>query len=327
MERCPTCRARLQGKTQCRRCGTNLTLALQAETAAKQWTQRAVHCFSKGAVDDAEAALDRAMMLHRTPLALALRPFFRRPEALGALSMTGAVVLKRSDEVQPEREGTHPLSPVAETGRRLLHALTGGSMPKRAQLPDEPEGLILWLEDTCTKCSHLGRVGFRIEAFIKNFGKAVTRRQAEDHAKPPETVPADSLQSLKKAIRAAAIEVHRSLGPGLPASVYEECLCQECDRWAIPFKRQAPIAVRFKNTPVDSRYRADLLLADRLIVIVEGADTAGTIERHQLLNYLCTVGWMAGLVIDFNVAVVQRAEPASQSLIPDLRYDKGLHND
>ena len=302
MKRCPACRAQLKGQTQCRRCGSDLTLALQAEAAAKQWTQRAVHCFSEGALDDADAALDQALMLHQTPLALALRPFFRRHKALGALSTTGVVVLKRSDEAQPERDEAHLLSPVAETGRRLLHALTRGSMPGRAHLHGEPEGLIVWLEDACAGRSYPGGIGFRIEALIKNIGKAVTRRQAEDHAKPPEIAPADSLKSLKEAIRAAAIEVHRSLGPGLPASVYEECLCQECDRRAIPFKRRAPIAVKFKDTQVDSGYRANLLLADRLIVIIEGADTAGTIERHQPLNYLCTAGWTAGLVIDFNVA-------------------------
>lgn len=329
MERCPTCRARMKGQTHCRRCGTDLTLALQAEATAKQWMQRALRCFSEGAVDNAEAALDETMMLHQTPLALALRPFFRSHKALGALSTAGAVVLKRSDQAQPEREGTHPLSPVAETGRRLLHALTSGSLPERAHLPGEPQGLIVCLEDACACRSHLGTIGFRVEALIKNIGKAVTRRQAENPAKPPETAPADSSKSLKEAIRAIAIEVHRSLGPGLPASVYEDCLCRECDRRAISFARQAPIAVRFKDTQVDSGYRANLLLADKLIVMIEGADTARTIERHQLLSYLCTAGWKAGLVIDFNVAAIQESgvrkqetEPVSRSPIFDPRPSK-----
>jgi|GEM_PF-593249 len=307
MERCPTCRARLKGQPLCHRCGTDLTLALQAETTAKQWLQRALHCFSEGSVDDAEVALDRAMMLHRTPLASALRPFFRQHETLGAIPTTGAVVLERSDQAQPERERerAHPPSPVAATGRRLLQALTRGSMPERIMhRPGESEGLIVWLEDACTEHRQRGRIGLRIEALIETIGKAATRRrQAEDPAKPPETAPADSLRSLKDTIRAVATVVHRSLGPGLPASVYEECLSQECERRAISFTRRAPILVKFEDRPVDSGYRANLLLADKLIVIIEGADTAGTIERHQLLNYLCAAGWKAGVVIDFNVAV------------------------
>ena len=36
----------------------------------------------------------------------------------------------------------------------------------------------------------------------------------------------------------AAIEVHRTLGPGLLESVYEECLCQELSLRKIPFERQ-----------------------------------------------------------------------------------------
>jgi GxxExxY protein len=319
MERCPTCRARLKGQTQCHRCGTDLTLALQAESRAKQWMQQALRYFSEGAFDDAEAALDRARMLHQTPLVLALRPFFRTHKALGALSTTGAVVLKPSDETRPARERTHPLSPVVETGRRLLQVLTGGSMPGRAHRLGEPDGLVVWLEDACGERSHHGRIGFRIEALIKNIAKSVTRRRAEDHAKPPETAPAESLQSLKDAIRAAAIVVHRSLGPGLPASVYEECLCRECERSAIPFKRRAPIAVKFKDASIDSGYRANLLLADKLIVMIEGADTAGTIDRRQALNYLCSIGWKAGLVIDFNVAAIQESEVGEQETEPVFR--------
>jgi len=39
-------------------------------------------------------------------------------------------------------------------------------------------------------------------------------------------------------IIAAALEVHRALGPGLLESAYEECLCHELHLRGVGFKRQ-----------------------------------------------------------------------------------------
>ncbi len=41
----------------------------------------------------------------------------------------------------------------------------------------------------------------------------------------------------------AALEVHRQLGPGLPESVYEECLCHELHLRNIPFARQLQLPI------------------------------------------------------------------------------------
>jgi GxxExxY protein len=41
----------------------------------------------------------------------------------------------------------------------------------------------------------------------------------------------------------AAIEVHRTLGPGLLEAAYERCLCREFDLQGIPFERQRPIDI------------------------------------------------------------------------------------
>ena len=43
---------------------------------------------------------------------------------------------------------------------------------------------------------------------------------------------------LTEQIIAAAVEVHRHLGPGLLESIYEEALCYELELRGIPFERQ-----------------------------------------------------------------------------------------
>jgi len=51
------------------------------------------------------------------------------------------------------------------------------------------------------------------------------------------------MDKLTEQIIAAAIEVHRILGPGLLESVYEEALCHEFGIRSIPHERQKEVFV------------------------------------------------------------------------------------
>jgi len=62
------------------------------------------------------------------------------------------------------------------------------------------------------------------------------------------------------------VEVHRALGPGLLESAYEECLCYELAQQGLPFARQVPLPVRYKDVKLDCGYRIDLLVDDLVIV-------------------------------------------------------------
>src|SRR5260370_16908001 len=67
-------------------------------------------------------------------------------------------------------------------------------------------------------------------------------------------------KELTEQIIGAAIEVHRLLGPGLLESAYEECLCHEPTIRKIPFRRQVPLPVEYKDVKLDCGYRIDLLV-------------------------------------------------------------------
>ena len=54
-----------------------------------------------------------------------------------------------------------------------------------------------------------------------------------------------------------AIEVHRSLGPGLLESTYEQCLARELALQAIAFQLQVPLPVEYKGVRLDCGYRKD----------------------------------------------------------------------
>ena len=107
---------------------------------------------------------------------------------------------------------------------------------------------------------------------------------------------------LTEKIIGLAIEVHRSLGPGLLESVYEECLCLEAKRANLTFKRQVPLAIMYKGLRPNCGYRLDLVFADRIIVEVKATEKLMPVHKAQLLTYMKLAGCQVGLLINFNVA-------------------------
>ncbi len=102
-------------------------------------------------------------------------------------------------------------------------------------------------------------------------------------------------------IIAAAIEVHKHLGPGLLESAYEECLCRELALRGVPFERQVPLPVEYKGVKLDCGYRLDLLVWGEIIVEIKAVEKLEPIHEAQLLTYLRLKGLRLGLLINFNV--------------------------
>ena len=114
------------------------------------------------------------------------------------------------------------------------------------------------------------------------------------------------VNQLTNQIIAAAIEVHRALGPGLLESAYEECLCRELALRQIPFARQRPLPVEYKGLQLDCGYRLDLLIAEMVVVEIKAVESLLPIHEAQLLTYLRLGGWKIGLLINFNVPVLKQ---------------------
>jgi GxxExxY protein len=89
----------------------------------------------------------------------------------------------------------------------------------------------------------------------------------------------------------AAIEVHRTLGPGLLESTYEECLCQELTLQRIPFQHQQPLPIDYKGLSLDCGYRIDLLVADAVVVELKAAEKILPVSRGTA-THLFEVRWM-----------------------------------
>ena len=101
-----------------------------------------------------------------------------------------------------------------------------------------------------------------------------------------------------------AIEIHRSLGPGLLESAYEECLGYELSRAGLKFERQRALPVAYKGVQLDCGYRLDLLVEDSVMVELKTVESILPIHEAQLLTYLTLSGVQVGLLINFNVPVL-----------------------
>lgn len=110
---------------------------------------------------------------------------------------------------------------------------------------------------------------------------------------------------LTERIIGAAIEVHRTLGPGLLESAYEACLCRELAAAGISFRRQVPIPVRYKEVDLDCGFRADLVVEEEVMVEIKAIDRVAPLHQAQLLTYLKLAKLTKGLLINFNTTVLK----------------------
>ena len=110
---------------------------------------------------------------------------------------------------------------------------------------------------------------------------------------------------LTERIIGAAIEVHKTLGPGLLKSAYEECLCRELSLRGLRFERQMTVPVSYKGVNRDCGYKLDLLVEDTVILELKCVVRITSIHEAQLLTYMKLLNKPVGFIINFNVPVMR----------------------
>jgi GxxExxY protein len=122
-------------------------------------------------------------------------------------------------------------------------------------------------------------------------------------AKQPEIVLLE--KELTEQIIAAAIEVHRALGPGLLESIYQLCLAQELRLRGLSFEQEKVIALDYKGIHIDTGYRLDFIIQNKVVLELKAVESTLPVHEAQLLTYLKVTGCKVGLLINFNVPVLK----------------------
>ena len=116
--------------------------------------------------------------------------------------------------------------------------------------------------------------------------------------------PSPQLDALAHQTIGAAIEVHRTLGPGFLESVYEEALCIEFASQGLPFARQVPLEIAYKGRAV-GQARMDLVVGGQLVVELKAVPQLLPVHVAQVVSYLRASGNGLALLINFDVPLLR----------------------
>ena len=105
---------------------------------------------------------------------------------------------------------------------------------------------------------------------------------------------------LTEKIIGAAIEVHRTLGPGLLESAYEECLCRELETCHLTFQRQVIPPIVYKGHTVEPGFRVDVIVERQVLIELKAVVALLPVHDAQVLTYLKLSGIGKGLLMNFN---------------------------
>lgn len=103
---------------------------------------------------------------------------------------------------------------------------------------------------------------------------------------------------LTSRIIAAAINVHRALGPGFLESVYEQALALELAAAGLRFERQKTITIEYLGQPV-GEHRLDLLVEDEVVVELKAVSELEPIFFATVRSYLKAARLETGLLLNF----------------------------
>lgn len=102
-----------------------------------------------------------------------------------------------------------------------------------------------------------------------------------------------------------AIEIHKTLGPGLMESVYKQCFYHELQKRNIPFTRKAGVRAVYDTLVIDQATKIDLLIDNLIVVEIKAEETHQAVWDAQLLTYLKLSGKRLGYILNFHVSLMK----------------------
>jgi GxxExxY protein len=81
-----------------------------------------------------------------------------------------------------------------------------------------------------------------------------------------------------------AMRVHTRLGPGLFENAYGLCLCHELKQNGAAFRRQVEVSIEYDDISIDCGYRADVIVADAVILEIKSVERLLPLHEAQLLT-------------------------------------------
>jgi len=113
------------------------------------------------------------------------------------------------------------------------------------------------------------------------------------------------INQITEKIIGCAIEVHKTLGPGLLESAYEECLSYELQNAGLKIDRQVAVPVIYKDIKLECGYRVDILVENLVVIELKSIEAFAPVHEAQILTYMKFANKNIGLLINFNVTLLK----------------------
>ena len=113
-------------------------------------------------------------------------------------------------------------------------------------------------------------------------------------------------EGLRDKVLTAATAVHRALGPGLLESVYELALMMELAEMGIPALNPVDVPVFYRGRNLGTGFRADILVADCLLLELKSVEQFHPIHLAQTITYLKLLRYKRGFLLNFNVSLLKQ---------------------
>ena len=118
--------------------------------------------------------------------------------------------------------------------------------------------------------------------------------------------PQHPLNQISETIRDSIFKVHRSFGPGLLESAYEQCLYYDLtENQGLKVERQKSLPLQFEKLEINDAYRVDLLVEDEIILELKACEKILPIHRAQLLTYMKIHESRLGYLVNFNHKLIK----------------------
>jgi GxxExxY protein len=87
---------------------------------------------------------------------------------------------------------------------------------------------------------------------------------------------------ISREVIAAALTIHRKLGPGLLESAYEACLAYELEKAGFRVERQKAVPLVYETVKLDCGFRADLVVDGKLVVALKCKEALHPVDEDPV---------------------------------------------
>ena len=105
----------------------------------------------------------------------------------------------------------------------------------------------------------------------------------------------------------AAIEIHKTIGPGLLESAYENALAYDLQKLGFDVEQQKSMPFIYKGVHQDIGYRIDIMVNNKVILEIKSIENLVPLHYAQTLTYLRLSNLKLALLINFNSKILKNS--------------------